>query len=230
MVNKNKYSRIVLNIPHSSTEKGTFGWDDGIGEEIEKWTDTYTDILFASSIGNEDDVIPVVANVSRFFCDVERLIDDPLEETGHGIFYTSFNGHTRKKEHILFSQAMQYWWAHQERLSRAMCENCLIIDCHSFPTELAPDVDVCIGFNEGLSMPKIDFLSKVCKFFKEYGYRVRLNEPYSNSITPHEDFFYNSMMIELNKSLYLNEDGTKKASMYKVNHMLKYLYNKILKD
>ena len=29
----------------------------------------------------------------------------------------------------------------------------LIVDCHSFPSDIAPDVDVCLGFNEDASRP-----------------------------------------------------------------------------
>jgi hypothetical protein len=38
---------------------------------------------------------PVAFPWSRFFCDVERLENDPLEKSGQGIVYTSFEGINR---------------------------------------------------------------------------------------------------------------------------------------
>lgn len=223
-----KYNRIVLNIPHSSDNLCINTWEGDIQKEVEKWTDTFTDVLFAP---NDNTLVkPVVCHVSRFFCDVERLINDPLEKRGEGIFYTSFNGCKRKQTHALYSYAMQLWYKHQEMLSNEMCEGCLILDCHSFPNEVAPDVDICIGFNDDWSKPNLLFIENVCKFFEDYGYTVKLNSPYSNSITPHRDFYYNSLMIEINKRLYLKENGEKMGSMYKLNQVLNYLYRNILNE
>jgi putative restriction endonuclease len=36
-----------------------------------------------------------------------------------------------------------------------LCPDALLLDCHSFPSELS-DVDICIGFNEDWSKPKGD--------------------------------------------------------------------------
>ena len=159
-----RYKKIVLNIPHSSDNLYINTWDGDIQSEVSKWTDTFTDILFAPN-GN-DLVKPVVFPVSRFFCDVERLISDPLEARGEGIFYTDFNGCKRKRTHSLFSVAMQMWYKHQENLADEMCQDCVIIDCHSFPNEVAPDVDICIGFNEDWSSPKALYIEKICQFFE----------------------------------------------------------------
>ena len=42
--------------------------------------------------------------------------------------------------------------------------------------------------------------------FEKSGYRVALNNPYSGSITPPADFPYKSVMIEINKRVYMDED------------------------
>lgn len=221
-----RYKKIVLNIPHSSDNLYINTWEGDIQSEVSKWTDTFTDVLFAP---NDNELVkPVVCPVSRFFCDVERLIGDPFETKGEGIFYTGFNGCKRKRTHSLFSVAMQMWYKHQEKLSDEMCEGCVIIDCHSFPNEVAPDVDICIGFNEDWSRPKALYIEKICQFFEGFGYTIKLNSPYSNSITPHNDFYYNSFMIEVNKRLYLTEDNKKMGSMYKLNQIMNYLYENIL--
>ena len=43
--------------------------------------------------------------------------------------------------------------------------------------------------------------------FEDYGYKVGINEPYSNSETPDCSFPYQSMMLEVNKRAYM-EDGS----------------------
>lgn len=222
------FEKIVLNIPHSSKVMPLNTWDGDIESEIEKWTDTYTDVLFSPNC-HFDKIDVVACRVSRFFCDVERLLNDPLEKDGKGIFYTDFNGCHRSLDHELFSMVMQIWWEHQRLLSASIIRHCLVLDCHSFPDELAPEVDICIGFNDhDWSKPSLEFIEKVCVFFEGYGYRVALNNPYSNSITPHHDFPYKSLMIEVNKRLYLNPQGEKLGSMYKLNEALNYLYQMIL--
>jgi hypothetical protein len=43
--------------------------------------------------------------------------------------------------------------------------------------------------------------------FEEMHYAVSLNAPYSNSITPPTGFAYKSIMIEVNKRIYLEKSG-----------------------
>lgn len=75
---------IVLNIPHSSSEfPGTAkdGWENGIDEHIQRWTDWGTDRLFGMASSMDPRIHPVTFPWSRFFCDVERLENDPLEKS-----------------------------------------------------------------------------------------------------------------------------------------------------
>lgn len=86
---------IVLNIPHSSSEfPGTAkdGWENGIDVHIQRWTDWGTDRLFGMASSMDPRIHPVTFPWSRFFCDVERLENDPLEKIGQGIVYSSFEG------------------------------------------------------------------------------------------------------------------------------------------
>lgn len=75
-----------------------------------------------------------------------------------------------------------------------------------FPSELS-DVDICIGYNENWSKPSKDTIELAVNLFEDCGYKVGINEPYSNSETPDCPFTYQSMMLEVNKKVYL-EDGT----------------------
>ena len=96
--------RIVLNIPHASPvfPFGRSGWEEGIGGEIARWTDWYTDYLFAGASRLDGRIIPVIYPFSRFFCDVERLKDDPLESVGRGRVYRRFGSFRAPHEAPLY--------------------------------------------------------------------------------------------------------------------------------
>jgi hypothetical protein len=69
------------------------------------------------------------------------------------------------------------------------------------------DVDICIGFNEDWSKPHKNIVELAVNLFEDNGYKVGINEPYSNSETPDCPFSYQSMMLEVNKRAYM-EDGS----------------------
>ena len=69
------------------------------------------------------------------------------------------------------------------------------------------DVDICIGFNEDWSKPHKATVELAVNLFEDNGYKVGINEPYSNSETPACPFSYQSMMLEVNKRRYM-EDGS----------------------
>lgn len=77
-----------------------------------------------------------------------------------------------------------------------------MLDCHSFPSELS-DIDICIGYNEDWSKPDKETIELAVNLFEDNGYKVGVNEPYSNSETPDCPFLYQSMMLEVNKKVYM---------------------------
>lgn len=105
------------------------------------------------------------------------------------------------EEHLL-----NLWHNHQERLRNNLCPEALLLDCHSFPSEMS-DIDICIGYNEDWSKPNKETIELAVNLFEDCGYKVGINEPYSNSETPECPFTYQSMMLEVNKNVYM-EDGT----------------------
>lgn len=221
-----KIKNIVLNIPHSSKFIPVNTWSEDISKEIEHWTDKYTDLIFVTS-GLE--LRPVIFPYSRFFCDAERLENDPLEAVGQGIAYTSFNGKHRYLNNSLSDSIHQLWYAHQLMLKAVIDEDSLLIDCHSFPAEQAPEIDICIGFNEDASRPSDKLIELVKSHFEENGFRVGLNTPYSNSMVlliDHE-FEIPSIMIEINKKIYLDENGNAK-NIEDIQSVIAGLYEKIL--
>lgn len=205
-----KFKNIVLNIPHSSIN-GIFGeygkWSPNpcfMKDCVAKLTDWYTDILFGTK---NEKVKSVIFPYSRFVCDAERLVDDPMEAEGQGIIYTHYGGYTRgllteeEKMHILSLRT-----EHLDRLTEALEDDAsLIIDCHSFNGE-KKDCDICIGYNNDETCDD-ETLLLVKQTFRKYNYSVALNDPYANSIAPSTDKRFKSIMIEVNKKLYLYNDN-----------------------
>lgn len=202
---------IVLNIPHSSNY-GIFDENFGkwskspsfINDVVRQWTDWYTDYLFNA---DNPEIKKVVFPYSRFVCDAERLENDEMEKIGQGIVYTTFNGYKRTISEEQKQNAIQLWKNHQKNLIELINEDTILIDCHSFPSE-KENVDICIGFNMDWSYNE-EVIQLIRNEFKENGYSVKFNKPYSNSITPETGFKYSSVMIEVNKRVYMDEKTLK---------------------
>ena len=102
--------------------------------------------------------------------------------------------------------ALNSFHEHQQRLVQALTPESLLIDCHSFPSDLS-ETDICIGINEDWSRPDDSLIHMIISHFRSKGYSVGVNEPYSNSISPEAGFQYSSLMIEANKRAYLQGDN-----------------------
>ena len=205
LLNERWYDNIVLSIPHSSIDGlATTKWNDkaALLKEVRRWTDWYTDLIFVPD--QRDKIKTVVSDYSRFVVDVERLLNDPMEKIGQGILYTDFNGIHRAMEKEEEMGMIAYFMGYIKTLKEMLNEHSLLIDCHSFPSDLS-EFDICIGFNDDWSRPSDFIIDLVVEFFKKKGYKVSINSPYSNAIAPETNFVYNSIMIEINKKVYLNE-------------------------
>lgn len=227
------FTDIILHIPHSSgriEENDLEKWSGDIESCIRRLTDWHTDKLFASEL---DGVHAMVFDYNRFYCDVERLVNDPMEEIGQGIVYRRFGDCVRNLVEDEVNKINNIYFAWHRRLAD-LCATCvapLIVDCHSFPTDMAEDVDICIGFNDDWSNPGDELLKLIFDLFVNAGYRVAFNRPYSNSMVPQGNGVQNcrSIMIEVNKSVYLDADGyTISAGLQRINELLNQLYKIIL--
>lgn len=115
--------------------------------------------------------------------------------------------------------------------------NILLIDCHSFsniPNLLnnnpPSDIDICIGFNDDLTCPKKVTIGNVVQYFRSRGYKVGINKPFSNSKTFSIPSEYNSLMIEVNKRLYMDEYTLEKTEGFeKLNQDIQGLYSILIK-
>lgn len=224
------YNNIILNIPHASIAGlGYAKWDDKVGliQEVRKWTDWYTDLIFVPD--DRPGVKSITADYSRFVVDVERLEGDPLDDIGQGIVYTQFNRIKRALNEEERLGMMAYYYSYIKQLKGLLNEHSLLIDCHSFPSDMS-EADICIGVNDDWSRPTDFVIELVSEVFKQAGFRVNINQPYSNAMAPQMDFEYDAIMIELNKRIYMNEQTLElMESSNKIRTSLDILYELLLK-
>lgn len=239
------YEGILLHIPHSSTSfpsESTYSFTD-LDEEEKLLIDYYTDELFVPR-EQERNICSVVFPYCRLYCDVERLVNDPLEDKGLGISYhRTVDSDYLPFEERSFSrlnEAFKYYADFHADVSKKIVEmtsmnKILLIDCHSFsalPNLLnltPPDIDICIGYNDDETRPYTNTIDNIVQFFKSLGYKVGINEPFSNSKTFPVPVEYHSVMIEVNKRLYMNERTLDKIdSFYKLKRDIQSLYNLLL--
>ena len=231
-------TEIILHIPHSSKEippqfMGDYFDVEELNETILKMTDTFTDELFSC-----DGVQKIVFPYSRAFCDVERFLENEYMETkyGQGFYYT--NGVNLKPFRTVANKETvleKYYKRHHAQLKEMVqaAVNPLIIDCHSFPNETLPSIpvdasklpDFVLGHNE--KSEEIEICDAVREYLVGLGFTVNINNPYVGSLTVDG---CNSVMIEINRRLYLTDDYLKKrADYYKYAALINQIIQKIQK-
>lgn len=225
---------MILHIPHSKIDPFNKIDPKNIKESLELLTDQFTDDLF-NHIGYTKIIFPV----SRFLCDVERFkYDDKMEKVGKGVIYTrdvfnkpytpiipkEFVYELYDEHHLLLTNAINKY--------KGYFKNIVIVDCHSFSEELIDYkcADVCIGIDDFHTNPKLIDLVKTS--FLKYGYSVDINKPFNGSIVP--DIFYKkdnnvqSIMIELNKKIYLDDNYEKNNNYENVKNIINEILENIL--
>ncbi len=234
---------MILHIPHSSTKiPKNMIFKSDINRELLRMTDWFTDELY-----HHEDASRVVLHVSRLVCDVERFADDAQEsmsKKGMGVCYTcnSYGEPFRdvdikEKERIL----EHYYYPHHQKLTDAVNDelhqegHSLIVDCHSFPNELhayhtnLKRPDFCIGSDTFHTPPELVAFAK--ELLQKKGYEVLVNEPYSGTMVPMKHYGKTkevaSIMIEINRRLYLNEEGKKSSNFEDIQNVVFELLSKI---
>ena len=123
------------------------------------------------------------------------------------------------------SRIMRKYLDHQYRLASLLVQHhgSLLLDCHSFSsiaTLLQPDaaknrgIDICLGWNDDFTSPSDEILFMVEDYFKDKGYAVGLNTPYSNAKTVDTPATYNALMIEVNKKIYMDERNLERTGRF----------------
>jgi N-formylglutamate amidohydrolase len=221
----------IIHVPHASTHVP----DDARGQlllsqaalqaELDRVTDHFTDELFAVAAHL---ATAVRFPVSRLVVDPERFEDnarEPMSARGMGVIYTRTTTQTplrevpsaREREDLLD----RFYRPHHRELAAAVDTalsqhgSCLVIDAHSFPARPLPyelDQDpsrphICIGTDTFHTPGWLRDLAR--HEFLNLGYSVRVDRPFAGALVPLRhyrlDHRVNSVMIELNRGLYMTE-------------------------
>ena len=241
-------SAIVIHVPHASTfipdaERSAFQCD--LNDELLKMTDHFCDELFCG------DRPAVVFPVSRLVCDPERFRDDAQESmsaVGMGAVYTrTHNGALLRtvdgesSERILRTYYDPHHKALTDAVQAALDRNgrCLIVDGHSFPANPLPyehdqnphRPDFCIGTDQ-YHTPD-DLIETAVRFLGTRGYSTAINAPFSGTLVPmrfyQKDKRVSSVMIEINRGLYMNKDGSRNESFSSIRTNIQTLLETISK-
>jgi N-formylglutamate amidohydrolase len=234
---------VILHIPHSSTaipdnvRASLLLSGIQLERELLRMTDAYTDDLFACS--SVEGIHPVIYSVSRIVADPERFADDtqePMAKHGMGAVYLRTLDGIPLRRPLLPGEREEllgrFYHPHHERLLEEVkdklkqTDGCLIVDCHSFPEQpflfeehkdkVRPDI--CIGTDDFHTPSAIR--DSLLRLFQRDGYSVAVNHPFSGCIVPLPFYGKNrnvySVMIELNRKLYMDEPTGKTISGYPV--------------
>jgi len=237
---------MILHIPHSSIYlPNDFNVlpHISIDRELNRMTDWFTDELF-----DFNEAEKLIFPYSRLYCDVERFRNDEDEsmfKKGMGVCYT----HTSigKKLREVNPTEVEYiksslYDVHHDKLETLVTkalgkdDEALIIDCHSFSREVLVEEfkekelpDICIGIDKFHA--DYELLKYAYRYFLRAGYTVSINEPFSGTMVPMKyyakDKRVKSMMIEVNRELYLNATYEKNEGFPKIKSLIGTLFSVI---
>ncbi len=229
---------MLIHLPHSSLQvppdirKEILLNDEELEREMLQLTDRYTDELFACPN------VEIHKNtVSRIVFDPERFRSDSDEEmakVGMGAIYvkTISGGLLRRlseqRREELMQQLYDPYHAELERKAGTLLQQfgkCLILDGHSFPQvplsfelDKNPDrPDICIGTSEFHTPPELS--RRIAGYVTEKGLTVKFNSPFAGTMVPMKYYMkdkrVSSVMIEVNRKLYMDESTGEKSSGFK---------------
>jgi len=199
--------------------------EDALERELLTRTDWFTDELFALS---SSVATTVRFPVSRLVLDPERYLDDaiePMAARGMGVIYThTSDGRSLRTPPTSSERSAliaRYYAPHHKALSSAVaralaeCGVCLLLDCHSYPSKPIPSdldqssdrPDICLGTDQ-LHTPAW-LLNRIQDLFESHGMTMKIDSPYAGVLVPESyarrDRGVFAIMIEINRSLYINE-------------------------
>ena len=227
------YSDIILHVPHASTAlpteyfavKSEFAPGRTLlAEDSFNLVDYYTDELFIP-IKPRPHIHSIKAPLCRTLCDMERMQEDPLEARNLGIL---FGGRKKRDDEYWITEEadskLRQLYADYHIVASMKIDSLyrpLILDCHSFSNNATilcnmpiahQCIDICIGFNDDSTRPNDATIQAALNYFEGKGYKVGINVPFCNAKTFVCNRRYHSLMIEVNKRLYMYEDTLEKKS------------------
>jgi N-formylglutamate amidohydrolase len=239
-ISVNKNSPIICNVPHSGVfipegyKKDFILNSEELTYEVKHMADNFTNILYGELLNISS---YIKSNLSRLVVDIERFADEdnePMAKVGMSAFYTKTSSGVilrnisednsiklksiYEKYHNTFTELVKD--------SLDIFNEVIIVDCHSFSSQVRSyesdknqnRPDICIGADD-FHTPKI--LVDILKSnFEELGYSVEINSPFSGTIVPLEyykkDHKVLSVMIEVNRKLYMNERTFSKLDNFNI--------------
>lgn len=172
----------------------------------------------------------MIVPLSRLVCDVERFPSDaeePMSNRGMGVIYTrtSMGEILRTRpDPPERKECLDHWyWPHHVELERmvndvtARLGVCLIVDCHSFASVALPyeldqtsdRADFCIGTDSFHTPSRVR--DAIVAAAEDEGYSVAVDVPFAGALVPlssyRKDRRVLSVMIEVNRRLYMDEDS-----------------------
>jgi len=237
---------IIFHVPHDSTWipeglRDQFLLDDeSLSEELLRMTEDFSLELFTVGVPN-DQIIR--APVSRVVVDVERFEDDqqePMSRLGMGVIYTSTSDlrslrqplHQTERESLI----REWYRPHHDHLTRATEDallkygRALLIDCHSFPSRPLPyetnqrddRPQICIG-TDRFHTP-VALVSTLVDAFQSAGLAIQIDAPFAGALVPSlhycKDKRVASVMVEVNRSLYMNEETGQRGGQFDITSSL----------
>lgn len=217
---------MILHIPHSSVYTGNSVSSQFLQESMNLMTDWYADELFVYE-GSD----AFIFDHSRLVVDVERFKDDPLDGYGKGYIYKTdvFDAPISRD-----NTDAEWMYDHHHRVFSSLVSQHLtyfpfvfIVDCHTFNDQPLPwekkeeRPDICIGVDDFHTPAEV--VDMLVKYFESFSLSVKINDPYSGTIVPvgfvgMGDTF--SIMIEVNKRLYLDDKYQKNEVFDKVRDII----------
>jgi N-formylglutamate deformylase len=226
----------IVHVPHSSARvppairKTLDLTDRQLQHELLIMTDWYTDTLFGVPY---ETARTIIFPVSRLVVDPERFAEDncePMAAKGMGAVYTKTSDGKALRRCLSGEERNRllaaYYNPHQQRVQDAADAalaahgKCLLVDAHSFsskplphePDQTTDRCQVCIGTDEFHSPPWL--IEWLIAAFRQRGFDVAADRPFSGTFMPRElyrrDSRALSVMIEMNRSLYMDEMTGKK--------------------
>ena len=244
---KNQKKPYLIHLPHCGTiipdeyKADYLLSPNKLEENIFQYADLYTDELFESLLTRFGGV---KNKYSRLFIDPERFFDDKQESMsrlGLGWFYEkAILEETPLRSTKNKGAIAEYYREHHKELNDKTQEKldlygkCTVIDCHSFSNERywfhdknIELPDICIGYDEDhVDMDLVEMLKKEFQF-----YNVSINSPYSGSMMPsrfNSNDNVKSVMIEINKKLYLDSENKKPDKFFQICFILEMLMNRLI--
>ena len=238
---------LLVHVPHGSLEVPP-PWrqdialsDDELRRELLAMTDHETATLFHQP--PPTDGVVFVNRLSRLVFDPERFEDDarePLSRLGMGaVYFRCQDGRPLRaatfsdddREAVLAQLFRPYARALENTVDGLLQRfgRCLIIDGHSFPTRALPYEDpalarpqICLGF-EDRHAPRA-LIAEIEALVRQRALSCSRNTPFAGSYVPlrhyGRDPRVTSLMIELRRDLYLDEQDGRRSDGFEPTRAL----------